>query len=304
MTERSRILFALPFMPDVFVEETGQTHALTPIVMAMNGQVEIGVMLDAHLHEADDALCLCVPLQDDNPPLIVLYRCLRLLACHQRFKRGTINRVLKAVANNQPLAGLEDRWSEILSSCPPVSELCAALDAALQSGLSILSTLCEIYEEMHAGRLIHDRSLEAFGIFNAAEVHRIAARFEGLHLCLEGPMCVFLQEQQGSSSPQQANWMILLAVSFERMFDCRLVHALGLVLLLWKRIPAMRCTDPVDVAEAAKHAVSLMRDTAEVMADALWADEEARVILPPAHCQSVVPLPVAMAGFKTPFTTT
>jgi hypothetical protein len=92
--------------------------------------------------------------------------------------------------------------------------------------------------------------------------------------------------------------MVALIIGFERAFQCRLVHALGLVLLLWKRIPAIREADPNALARATQLAGSLTLDMPGVMADALWADEEARVILPPAQCDGAAPLPIAWNSFK------
>ncbi len=298
----ARVLFALPVVPDVFIQETGQSHAFVPMAVAIDGMVEIGGMLDVHLHPANDAPVLSASLQHGDAPFIGLYRCLRLLACHRRIDAQAICLVLESIAHNRPLAGYEDRWDEIRSSCPTIAELCHALDVALESGLSIFCALREIYHEIEAGRLAHDPALEEFGVMSPADLVTMEAHHRGLVLCLEGPFVQFLRVEQGrADGTRQARWMLALAVAFERMFRCQLVHALGLVLLLWKRIPAFRRSDPVDAAEGGLLMASLPFDAFDVIADALWADGQARAMIPPAQSEGTLPLPIAWHTFKKPF---
>ncbi len=302
MPEIVRVLFALPAIPNVFVEETGQLHALSPAVVIAGRTVQFGGALDVHRCPPNEADVLATSLLSDDVPFIALYRCLRLLACHRHIAGETLNLILTAVANGQPLAGYEGQWKQIQCLCPSVEELCAALDVALESGLSVLCTLQEMYREIEVGRLVHDSRFEAFGVLSPAALQKVLARQRALFQELERPLSAFLQQEQGAApSLSQVQWMLALVAAFERMFDCQFVYALGLVLLVWKRIPDSRRSDPLEAAEAAMLMASFDLDGAEVIADAIWADEQARAMIPPAQSQGILPLPIVWYSFKKPF---
>ncbi len=281
VVEKNRIVFALPECPDVFVEETGKTHVLTPFAYAERGTLEVGAILDRHLGEERPDVLLSA-LRTPNPPLIAVYRCLRLFAHLRKVTGSTLTNLLHTFAHNRLLPELRDVWQAMSVVLPPPENLLHAMRTLKAQNMALLATGDEVYAEIAAGRLTYREEFLEFGILKPEQLPILRERVTVLHQRLQGPLTRWLQEQKPAPRIDLMPWSVVCLTSLvagcELLFHTQhLVHALGMALCLYRQYPDLLAGDALGQALMVS---SPSLDRFGAIGEIMACDEAARAMLP------------------------
>lgn len=237
VVSRDRFLFALPDCPDVFIVQAQKNHVVTPVVFVDQGSLHFGGMLD--LRRGDDSpLILSVPITMPHPPLIALYRCLRLLSHLRRIEGDVISRLFAAYVSDESLPELEQVWQRERTHRISATTLLHALHTARAHRISTRAVVSEAMTEAMLNRLDFVPEMEQFGILSPQKTQALPGRTTALMSQKGALVRAWLETERSVHNPISASIraaiITSLAATAEVVMEApTLIHAFGLAVLIY-----------------------------------------------------------------------